>query len=85
MIETRTVRRMYDMLGPDVTIDYYNGQIMPYDAAYERRISQANTFDWWAKAHRQASKEVRDYRNFAWEIEYHDRFRGYCPRCGGKG
>jgi hypothetical protein len=53
------------------------------EAAYMRQIVDDNTYDWWAKAHRQAEpeKEVRDYKNFSREIDYHTRFRGYCPRC----
>jgi hypothetical protein len=54
---------------------------LPYDAVYERWISSANTQDWWLKAHRQSEKEVKDYKNFSREIDYHTRFQGYCPRC----
>lgn len=72
-----------ETLGPDVTVDVWRGEVMPYDAIYERRISAANTYDWWAKAHRQARKEIRDYKTFGREIDYHERFRGYCPRCQG--
>ena len=70
-----------ETLGPDVQTDVWQGTIMPVDAVYERRISYANMRDWWAKAHRQARKAVRDYRTFGREIDYHTRFVGYCPFC----
>jgi uncharacterized SAM-dependent methyltransferase len=79
--DTNILAIMRDVLGPDVQADTWQGVLLPYDAVYERRISSANTYDWWLKAHRQAVKGVRDYKNFASMIDYHTRFRGYCPRC----
>jgi transposase len=76
-----TSQLIHEVLGPDVEMAVWNGAVLPYDAVYERRISNANTYDWWLKAHRQSVKEVRDYKNFASMIDYHTRFRGYCPRC----
>ncbi len=58
-----------EVLGPDVRPDIWYGTIMPYDAVYERRIVDADTYDWWIKAHRHNTL-------------YHQRFgSGYCPRC----
>lgn len=58
-----------ETLGPDVQPDVWNGQIMPYDAVYQRRISEYRTRVYWYREHQDAT-------------DYHQQFRGYCPRCG---